>query len=258
MSAAATAWAWKTPTKSPTMKLILLVLAEFATEKNKTGVSMEGLQQCTGMTQANVEYALQNLVDDGRLVDTGKRIGDQQEIRVFQLMINAPLAKIKRRSKQTSLAFTEAEEILKLYPRPVDKPTSLSHINKAILKYGFEFVKERTISFAKTWQGRTDINLFCPHSTTFYSPRRERFNDSPASWGGVGSKPISAGPTFPEVKAYIAEKGIVDDRGYASSFYNGWQQKGWMQNGKIIEWQIALSKALARWRGETQPAAPSA
>jgi hypothetical protein len=258
MSATATAWAWKTPTKSPTMKLILIVLAEFATEKNKTGVSMECFQNQTGMTQANVEYALQNLVDDGRIQDTGKRIGDQQEIRVFQLLINTPLTKMKRRSKQTSLAFTEAEEILKLYPRPVDKPTSLAHISKAIKKYGFEFVKERTSSFAKTWQGRTDINTWCPMSSTWFSPRRERFADDPKTWGGAGTKPVSAGPTFTEVKKYIAEKGIVDDRGWASSFYNGWQAKGWLQNGKIIEWQIALSKALARWRGQTQPAAPSA
>jgi hypothetical protein len=244
--------------KPQSSKFVLLVLADFATERNKSAVSNEGFQFATGMTLAQIEYALQNLVDSRVIEDSGQRVGDQKEIRVFQLMMLKPLEKIKRRAKQTGLAFTEAEEILKLYPRPVDKPTSLSHINKAILKYGFEFVKERTISFSKTWQGRTDINSFCPHSTTFYSPRRERFADDPKTWGGAGAKPVSPGPTFTEVKAYIAEKGIVDDRGYASSFYNGWQQKGWMQNGKIIEWQIALSKALARWRGETQPAAPSA
>ncbi len=246
--------------KPQSSKFVLLVLADFATERNKSAVSNEGFQFATGMTLAQIEYALQNLVDNRVIEDSGQRVGEQREIRVFQLMMLKPLEKIKRRTKQTGLPFTEAEEILKLYPRPVDKPTSISHINKAILKYGFEFVKERTISFAKTWQGRTDTNLFCPHSATFFSPRRERFNDSPATWGGASAKPISVGPKFTDVKKYIADKGIVDDRGWGSSFFNYWSdpKRNWARDSKPIEWEIELSKNLAKWRAQLPPSAPPA
>lgn len=260
VSLRATSWAMNLQIKPQSSKFVLLVLADFATERNKSAVSNEGFQFATGMTLAQIEYALQNLVDNRVIEDSGQRVGEQKNIRVFQLMMLKPLEKIKRRTKQTSLAFTEAEEILKLYPRPVDKPTSISHINKAILKYGIEFVKQRTISFAKTWEGRTDVNEWCPQSATFFSPRRERFADDPKTWGGVTAKPASPGPTFTQVKAYISEKGVVDSFGWGSSFYNYYNdpKRNWKtKDSRPLEWQIALSKQLAKWRGQTQPAAPS-
>ena len=258
MSATATSWAWKTPTKSPTMKLILLVLSEFATEKNKTGVSMECFQNLTGMTQANVEYALQNLVDDNRICDTGKRIGDQQEIRVFQLQINTPLTKLKRRPKQAGLAFTEAEEIYKLHPRPVARPRSLNLINKAIAAHGFEFIKEKTALFAKAWQGRTDIE-HCPHSSTWF--QNERYMDDLKTLGGTLAANAAAGPKFSEVREYVLQHVTRDDRGWCSSFYGYWNdpKRNWKdKTGQSIDWKDALSKQLAKWRAQTQPAAPSA
>lgn len=260
MSLRAISWAMNLQIKPQSSKFVLMVLADFATERNKSAVSNEGFQFATGMTLAQIEYALQNLVDNRVIEDSGQRVGDQKNIRVFQLMMLKPLEKIKGRTKQTSLAFIEAEEILKLYPRPVDKPTSLSHINKAILKYGFDFVKERTISFAKTWQGRTDINLFCPHSTTFYGPRRERFADDPKTWGGAASKQVSAGPKFTDVKKYITDKGITDDRGWGSSFFNYWNdpKRNWQRDGKSIDWQIELSKNLAKWRAQLPSPSPTA
>ena len=246
------------PIRPPTKKLVAIVLADYATEKNKTGVSTEGIQNATGMTQAQIEYAVQGLVDDGRIIDTGKRIGEQNEIRVFQLMINKPLEKIKRRANATPPEFAEAEIIYRIYPRPVSKPKSLISISKAIQKYGFETVKQKTEMFAALWKGQPDLNLFCPHSCTWFN--QERFNDSPETWSrSVKPKQISNGPKFTEVKKYIADKGINDDRGWCSSFFNYWSdpKRNWQRDGKNIDWQIELSKNLAKWRAALpQPETP--
>lgn len=234
------------------MKLILLVLAEFATEKNKTGVSMEGLQQLSGMTQAQVEYAIQGLVDGLAIEDTGARIGDQKNIRVFQLMLLKPLTKIKRRTKQTSLAFTEAEEIYKLHPRPVARPRSLNLINKAIAAHGFEFIKEKTALFAKAWQGRTDIE-HCAHSSTWF--QQERYLDDIKTIGGSFAARATAGPKFNEVREYVLQHVTRDDRGWSSSFYGYWNdpKRNWKdKTGQSIDWKERLSKQLAAWRASEQ------
>ena len=52
-------------------------------------------------------------------------------------------------------------------------------ITKAIKKFGFEKIRERTERFAEAWQGETDLR-FCPHPTTFYAD--ERFDDDPSTW----------------------------------------------------------------------------
>jgi hypothetical protein len=240
--------------KPPTKKFTLLVLADYATETLKTYPSMPLIQKTTGMTEAQIEYALQGLIDDKIICDTGKRVGDQHEIRVFKILPITEVKKLAGRKQTTNPEQLKAEEIYKIYPRPVAKPKSIASIARAVKKYGFDYVKQRTELFAVTWKGRTDVHL-CPHSTTWFN--QERFADDPKTWGTAGAVKsgfVSIGPKFTEVQAYVREHVGNDDRGWASSFYNHWnsQKRNWAINGKPIDWKEKLSKQLAQWRAGTQ------
>jgi hypothetical protein len=166
-------------------------------------------------------------------------------------MINQPIGKLKRRVKSKNQDIARCEEIYNLYPRPIDRPKSFAAIGKAIGKFGFDFVKERTILYAASWKGRTDMHL-CPYAATFYNG--ERFNDNPTLWG-TSAKPVSAGPKFNEVREYVLQHVGKDDRGWSASFYGYWNdpKRNWKtKEGQSIDWKERLSKQLAAWRASEQ------
>ena len=74
--------------------------------------------------------------------------------------------------------------IFALYPRKVGKPKALKAIEKAMLTHGFEHVHKATKSFAKAWDGETDLT-FCPHPATWFN--QERYNDDPSTWKSNGT-----------------------------------------------------------------------
>ncbi len=249
MSLRALNWAMQLNIRPSTKKAVLIVLGDFAVESLKSYPSDALIQKTTGLTQAQIEYALNGLVDDKIIRDTGKRVGEANEIRVFQILPITEVKRINGRTKTTNPDMLKAEEIYKLYPRPVAKPKSLASIARVIKKYGFDFVKQRTEMFAATWKSRLDIHL-CPHSNTFFF--QERFADDPKVWSNTPNvKPINLGPKFTEVRAYVIEKVGTDERGWSSSFYNFWNhpKRNWTdKNGRQIDWKERLSKQLSIWR----------
>jgi hypothetical protein len=255
MSLRAYTWANQLNLKSLSKKAVLLVLSDFAVETLKTYPSMSLIQKTTGMTEAQVEYALNGLVEDKIILDTGKRVGEQGEIRVFKILPITEVKKLTGRVKTTNPELLKYEEIYRLYPRPVAKPQSLAKIAAAVKKYGFDFIKERTMLFAAAWKGRTDLHL-CPHSATWY--HQERFSDDPKTWNISGIQKFqSIGPKFPEVREYVIQHMGSDSRGWASSFYGHWNSpsRNWKdKKGKPIDWKEALSKQLSIWRAAIPPA----
>ena len=71
-----------------------------------------------------------------------------------------------------------AQEIYDLYPLKVGKPKAITAILKALKKVSVDYLKERTVVFAKARNGDT---AFCPHPTTWFN--QERYNDNPSTWG---------------------------------------------------------------------------
>lgn len=247
MSLRAITWAKKLPIRPPTKKFVLECLCDYATDTLLSYPKMETLQADTGMTEAQIIFAIQGLIDDRIIKDTGKRVGDDKSIRVFQIMPLNQTPKLNGRKKTTPPELQEAEQIYKIYPRPVAKPKSLLAIARCIKEFGFDYVRERTLLFAKA-KLNVEIILI-PHSTTFFN--QQRFNDDPKTWGITGGKgTISLGPTFIQVKEYVTQHVGKDQLGWASSFYSHWNNPriNWQKNGKLIDWQEALSKQLAIWR----------
>ena len=257
MSVQALSWALKLQIKPASAKSVLICLSDFTTDRGKSYPSMDTIKRETSLTEAQVEYGLQALIDLKVITDTGLRVGDAKEIRVFQLMQIKELPKLTGRRKPTNPDLIKADEIYKLYPRPVAKPQSLAKITKAINDFGFDHVKERTILFAAAWKGRTDLE-HCPHSATWF--HQHRFNDDPATWGAVTpaakTKLIreQGMPTMKEVTDYADEKypDLKERYGYAASFYRHWNSSSrwWKIDGKIIDWKLRFSDQVAKWREE--------
>jgi hypothetical protein len=79
--------------------------------------------------------------------------------------------------KDTGFVSTQEEEIYAAYPKKVGKPAGLRAIQRALAKYPFDFLIERTRRYAQTYNGPIE---FMPNPSTFFN--QDRFNDDPATW----------------------------------------------------------------------------
>ncbi|MDC4297218.1 helix-turn-helix domain-containing protein [Acinetobacter baumannii] len=93
MSLDATIWAWKTRQKQkvggalkPLKKLVLLSLADRAGETHECYPSIARLVDDTEMDRKTVLKIIDELIEDGFIVDTGKREGKTKQIKVYLLI----------------------------------------------------------------------------------------------------------------------------------------------------------------------------
>lgn len=92
MSLDATNWAWKTRQKQkkggslkPLKKLVLLSLSDRAGEDHCAYPSMARLVEDTEMDRKTVLKIIDELIEDGLIVDTGERKGRTKQVKVYQL-----------------------------------------------------------------------------------------------------------------------------------------------------------------------------
>ena len=81
-------WAWSAETKSASVKLVLVAMAECANEKTLTACpSIANLSDMTGMNRKTVISNLSRLVSMGLIEDTGDRAGMTSQIVVYRLLV---------------------------------------------------------------------------------------------------------------------------------------------------------------------------
>ena len=85
MSRAATDWAWKQDLK-PSLKLVLLSMADRAGEEHECWPAVSRLSKDTGLNSKTIRTALKQLVDLKIIADTGQRKGRTKQITVYQLV----------------------------------------------------------------------------------------------------------------------------------------------------------------------------
>ncbi|EZQ11658.1 helix-turn-helix domain-containing protein [Acinetobacter sp. Ver3] len=115
MSLDATVWAWKTemPTKKggalkPLKKLVLLSLADRASEDHCAYPSMSRLVEDTEMDRKTVLKIIDELIEDGLIADTGERKGRTKQVKVYQLIgVNG------RETAPTTVPFNTENDDLK-------------------------------------------------------------------------------------------------------------------------------------------------
>lgn len=86
MSLDATRWAWTTPVKKGTERLILLALADRAGEDNTCYPSIARLETDTLLDRKTVQAVLVDLTSRGVISDTGQRKGATGKVKVYRLI----------------------------------------------------------------------------------------------------------------------------------------------------------------------------
>ena len=99
MSRAATDWAWSLTIKPATSKLILLAMADRADEEHCCFPSIDRLVSDTSLDKKTVKAGIAKLMEAGVILDTGRRRGKTQRVRVFQLNLtkNGPIKPDQKR-----------------------------------------------------------------------------------------------------------------------------------------------------------------
>jgi DNA-binding transcriptional regulator YhcF (GntR family) len=85
MSRKATDWAWSYKAPSSTVKLVLLALADRAGEDCECFPSIERIEADTGLNRKTVIKATRELEIAGAILDTGKRKGTTQRVKVYRV-----------------------------------------------------------------------------------------------------------------------------------------------------------------------------
>lgn len=76
--------------KPATKKLTLIALADFANDQNECYPSVETLTNKTSLNRKTVLKNVAELVAEGIIEDTGKRVGGTQQVKVYRLKLNSP------------------------------------------------------------------------------------------------------------------------------------------------------------------------
>ena len=217
MSIANLSWALRKPVKPASCKLVLIILGDCCPDGGYAYPCTETICDRTSLDRKTVISCLDTLEKKGLIKDTGKRVGNTRQIKVYSLESEdsakppeipgktpdspskAPeipsKASQKRDTERTrnvngttindTVLLKEAEEVYEIYPRKVGKPKALASIAKILKLRKFEYIKERTTAFATAWKGG-DLT-YCPMPATWFN--QERFNDSPEEWTRTKREP---------------------------------------------------------------------
>lgn len=251
MSLTASSWVVNLRLKSGSKKAVLFVLADYVTDRMLSYPQMKTITNATGMSESAVKTALEGLIADKIITDSGQRVGDQKDIPVFKLNPVVEVLEIKKPRQRTKIeASEEALKIYELYPRKVNKRKALSYIERGIKQFGFEIVFNGTNLFAEAFKKSGKEMAFCPHDTTFFF--NERYTNEPSAWGFEKTPVLKIGPTILEVRQFVNEKETDPTlrAKWATGFFYEWQKRKWEKHGKPLDWKIELSAQIGRWRTE--------
>jgi Helix-turn-helix domain len=139
MSIRAIDWVLEHEVKPASLKLVLVILANYASDTGMAYPSTETIARKTSVSRRSVVEALDLLVEQGWLEDTGKRVGRTKQIKVFRLKwaneqpkdaIVAPLKDAETASLDDEKgaeiagkgAKTAPQRVRKLHTEPSEEP----------------------------------------------------------------------------------------------------------------------------------------
>jgi len=182
------------------VRILFITMLALKGSDNVVRATTFQLQRRSGLNQYDLADGIRDLAEkdpelngddgfDGRYiekVDGGWRIlnGDY-----FSCIIQSERRREYQREKQMEYRLEKCDdgqlaaqdlEIYNIYPRKVGKPDALRKIRSAIGKFGFEFLKAKTILFANSRINEDE--KFTPHPATWFN--QERFNDPVAQQPG--------------------------------------------------------------------------
>jgi predicted transcriptional regulator len=145
MSIRAIAWVLEQELKSPMDKFVLVILANYVGDTGLAYPSTQTISRITGLSRISVVRALDRLVEQRWIEDTGKRTGTTKQIKAYRLsaaiesgkgITVTPLKGITESSK----GITEIHQrVSERYPDPLEEPVKEP---KRQLSQFIDFLKE--------------------------------------------------------------------------------------------------------------------
>lgn len=209
MSVEALTWAIRQEVFPATRKFVLVLLGNYCGDNGFSYPSVKTLSVATGLKEETVAAALEDLISEGFIVDTGKRAGDTRRIRVFKLRDDAWNTPEKRGIRRGKFD-PESEEDNTPKNGGIESPANPPLIPR----------QSPVPPGAPNIQGTGTGTLLCSDK----SPRAPAF----------------VPPTLEEVIAYGAEKGV--NRDDCEAFYDYFLSNGWKVGGRasMRDWKAAV------------------
>ena len=165
MSYQSTTWAWEQEGLNPTLKLVLLAMANFVSDTGVTYPSVQTVCEMTGLNKGQtVSNAQRKLVVLNLLSDTGKRTGKTGQVKVFRLPEEAWKFRIQRHRQTAAFgpqaaAKTPSNGSLSppapnYYPPRVRKGTGTVANATGDASNGSGSKRQLTDAFVVAWQER--------------------------------------------------------------------------------------------------------
>jgi helix-turn-helix protein len=129
MSIRAIDWALRQDIKSPTDKFVLVILANYVGDTGLAFPSTQTISRITGLSRMSVVRALDQLVQQRWIEDTGKRTGTTKQIKVYRLSEAIESGKgyhrdtLKGYHSDTPKGITVIHQrVSQRYPEPLEEP----------------------------------------------------------------------------------------------------------------------------------------
>lgn len=172
MSIQGLTWCIKQECDTPTIKLVLFILSNYADENNSCFPSEKHLAKLVGVSDRQIRRCLDNLVDKG-LITIEARKGTSNK---YYLSMDADVLTLRTPTStntkdNTKDIYTKYFELFwKSYPRKIGKFAAAKSFKKEIKNIDKNLLIEKARMFADQMQSTEE--QFIPHAATWLNQRR--------------------------------------------------------------------------------------
>ena len=164
-------WALKKNTDTPTTKLVLLILANYANEQGISYPSEKHLAARVGVSDRQVRRCIKWLTENNFLAVQPRKGTSNNYILSMDTDVHPPRTPTSTNTKDDTKEYTsDFQEFWKMYPRKVGKFVAFKSFLKAIKSHDVKPILRATFNFAE--QHKLTEQRFIPHAQTYLNQKR--------------------------------------------------------------------------------------
>lgn len=164
-------WAIKKKTDTPTTKLVLFLLANYADENGMSYPSEKHLGELVGVTDRQVRRCTKWLQDNNYLRIEPRKGTSNRYYLTMDTNVQTVRTPTSTNTKDNTKKYTsEFEHFWKMYPRKVGKYAAFQSFTKALRLHDADIILRATFHFAE--QHKLTEQRFIPHAQTYLNQKR--------------------------------------------------------------------------------------
>ena len=181
MSIQALSWSIKQNCDTPTTKLVLVLLSNYCDENNSCYPSEKHLGKLVGVSDRTVRRSLKYL-SENNFIKIKNRLGTSNRYFVsvdtpdtsMDTDVQPPRSPMTTNTKEDTKDkySVEFEKFWKVYPRKINKYSTMQKFKVVLKDYDFDKLMKATIIFASQVKNSNTEERFIPHGATWLSQKR--------------------------------------------------------------------------------------